>query len=287
MTLTLTRHRDVTAILVDQRFDVLTAPPAPHGLAWLRGAVARFSRGADHTRRRDLATTLLPPPARLRAAAAALAAGSEVAPPAVPVTALAAALGARRPVHEPVATVTPGYFGRVQTGLSEMDTAVADLVAAFGGEPTERVAAAIGLLVQAHDATGGLVTRALAALGQPPGNAPTTERDGQPPHPADRIAAVLAETLRVDPPVPTMRRECLVDHDHPGLGRVAAGTVVVLDLAAANRDPDVFADPDRFDPGRPSLDQVLTFGFGPRACPGRDHALALARGTIEGVLSRG
>jgi len=284
MTLTLTRHADVTALLTDPRFDVPTAPPAPHGLAWLRGAVSRFSRGDRHTHRRGLATALLPPAAPLRAAAAARAADPRATPPDVPVTVLAAALGVRRPVHEQVARMTPGYFGRVQTGLSEMDAAVEDLVAAFGGERTERVAAAIGLLVQAHEATAGLVTRALAVLRQ---KAATTEPGSRHPHPVGPIAAVLAETLRYDPPVPTMRRECLVDHDHPRLGRVAAGEVVVLDLAAANRDPDVFTDPDRFDAGRPNLDQVLTFGSGPRACPGRDHALALALGTVEGVLSRG
>jgi hypothetical protein len=285
MTLTLTRHADVAAILTDRRFDVPTAPPAPHGLAWLRGAVSRFSRGDRHAHRRGLATALLPPAPPLRAAAAACAADPRATPQDVPVTVLAAALGARRPVREQVAVVTPGYFGRAQTGLSDMDSAVEDLVAAFGGERTERVAAAIGLLVQAHEATGGLVTRALAAL-RPPGAA-TSELQSQHPHPAARITAVLAETLRFDPPVPAMRRECLVDHDRPGLGRIPAGTVVVLDLAAANRDPDVFADPDRFDAGRPNLDQVLTFGFGPRSCPGRDHALALALGTVEGVLGRG
>jgi len=283
MTLTLTRYRDVTAILADRRFDVPAAPPASHGLAWLRGAVSRFSRGALHARRRELATALLPPPAQLRAAAARLAADPDATPQNVPVTVLVEALGARKPVPEQVAVVTPGYFGRVQARLSDVDTsadgldaidaAVEDLVAAFGGGRTEQVAAAIGLLVQAHEATGGLVTRALAALHHQPPTAP--------------LAAVLAETLRYDPPVPTMRRECLVDHDRPGHGRITAGTVVVLDLAAANRDPEVFADPDRFDAGRPNLDRVLTFGSGPRACPGRDHALALALGTIEGVRSRG
>src|SRR5690606_4793228 len=88
MTLTLTRYRDVTAILADRRFDVPAAPPASHGLAWLRGAVSRFSRGALHARRRELATALLPPPAQLRAAAARLAADPGATPQNVPVTVL-------------------------------------------------------------------------------------------------------------------------------------------------------------------------------------------------------
>src|SRR5690606_29789157 len=104
----------------------------------------------------------------------------------------------------------PGYFGNVQNGLSDMDAAVDELVAVFGGEQSDDVAARIGLLVQAHDATGGLVTRVPAARHRLA---------------AGPLAAVLLETLRHDPPVPTLRRECLVDHDRPGHGRMPAGAV--------------------------------------------------------------
>lgn len=270
MTVTLTRHAEITAVLADPRFDVLAAPAAPHGLAWLRGAVSRFSRGAVHARRRALAVAALAeiPPARLRAAARALAEHGEAEPRDVPVTALAAALGATRPVTEAVAAVTPGYFGGVPNGQSGVDEAVRELIEAFGGEATEATAARIGLLVQAHDATGTLVTNALATLRERALDAP--------------LEAVLAESVRHDPPVPVLRRECLVDHESG-----PRGTLVILDVAAANRDPDVFVDPDRFDPRRPRLGDALTFGAGPRACPGREHALALAAGTVEGVVRHG
>lgn len=69
-----------------------------------------------------------------------------------------------------------------------------------------------------------------------------------------------------------------------GLPDLPAGTVLVLDLAAANRDPAAFADPDTFDTCRTDLDRVLTFGVGLRPCPGRDHALALAVGVVDAVL---
>lgn len=53
-----------------------------------------------------------------------------------------------------------------------------------------------------------------------------------------------------------------------------------LNIAAANRDPEVFADPGTFDPER-SGPPALTFGAEPRICPGRNHALALAAGVLD------
>jgi hypothetical protein len=71
------------------------------------------------------------------------------------------------------------------------------------------------------------------------------------------VDGLLERTLRERPPV-------------PGTRRVAPdGTVVALDFAEANRD------------GRPPV----TFGWGPRACPGAEHALALAAGAIEAALA--
>jgi cytochrome P450 len=48
---------------------------------------------------------------------------------------------------------------------------------------------------------------------------------------------------------------------------IAADERIVLRLAAANRDPAVFADPDRFDPGRRGPAH-LSLGFGLHACAG-------------------
>jgi hypothetical protein len=275
--ITLTRHGEISALLADARFDVVAAPPATRGLAWLRGAVSRFSRAAAHDHRRRTAAEALVAvrPTDLRAAAASLAGEHERRPRDVPLIVLARALGARRPVLDQVAMLTPGYFGRTEAtteATSEADDLVEDLIDTFGGGYDEVTAGRIGLLVQAHDATGRLVENALTAV----------QRWG----PGTSTAAAVAETLRHDPPVPMLRRECLVDHDGPGGQTIPAGSVIILDVAAANRDPIVFASPDRFDPTRPNLDQVLTFGTGLRPCPGRSHAMALAIGTIEGVLDR-
>jgi cytochrome P450 len=43
---------------------------------------------------------------------------------------------------------------------------------------------------------------------------------------------------------------------------------VRISICAANRDPSVFADPDRFDSSRPNLRSQLTFATGPHMCIG-------------------
>ncbi|GIF41454.1 cytochrome P450 [Actinoplanes xinjiangensis] len=72
---------------------------------------------------------------------------------------------------------------------------------------------------------------------------------------ADRtlIAHALAETLRYSPPVQMIIRQPAADVELSG-GTVPAGATVVCLIAAANRDPRHYTDPDRFDLTRPDLD---------------------------------
>ncbi|MBB5079637.1 hypothetical protein [Nonomuraea endophytica] len=108
----------------------------------------------------------------------------------------------------------------------------------------------ITVLLQAHASTAALIANARA------------HDDGVTP-----IEDLLHETLRHDPPLKRTRR-----------------VGVEIDLVAANRDPDVFPDPDRFDPSRGRTPH-LTFGHGVRPCPAAAHALAIAAGYLEGNRS--
>lgn len=283
---TVTRHADVRAVLANPRFAV---PPVPTdapavSVAWLRAQVARFSTGAVHERRRALAVAELdrisPVTLRRRAAERAAAVLSEATgrpadrlaavARAVPVGVLAEALGVTAGVVDEVAVVARGYHPGTDAGPAG-DDAVAHLVEVCGGMPDEATAARIGLLVQACDATAGLIGNAVTATPR--------SRVGAP------IRAILAETLRHDPPVRAIRRMA-VEPAHISSTKVAAGCLVHLDLAAANRDPAVFADADRFDPARSEKDRHLTLGAGLRPCPGSDHAFAIATGVFE-AASRG
>jgi cytochrome P450 len=60
--------------------------------------------------------------------------------------------------------------------------------------------------------------------------------------------------------------------------KIPRGNLVVIYLAAANRDPSVFADPHRFDIERPNAGRHLAFSGGRHFCLGA--ALARAEGEV-------
>jgi cytochrome P450 len=90
--------------------------------------------------------------------------------------------------------------------------------------------------------------------------------------------AFVAELLRYDPPV-----HAGTDRWRPEAGElcgvpVPAGSRAMALIAAANRDPRKFADPDRFDPARPDGGSLVSFGAGPHYCLGA--ALARQEATV-------
>ncbi|MEV4490863.1 cytochrome P450 [Micromonospora coxensis] len=281
VTWTVTRHADVRAALVDPAFAVPRVAPGPPGtFAWLRASVARFSGPGRHPSRRAATRTLLTgldpdllarEAARLTAAALDRRAGSPD-PPArlardVPLRVLAARLGLADPAAAvpAVAVVAAAYQpGADPAAVRRADDAVADLVANCPTGPDESTAHRIGLLVQACDATAGLIDAAIRRARSLPATVSTPD--------------LLGEVLRLDPPVRATRRIATVAAVLAGRP-IPAGAVLLLRFDAANRDPAVFPDPDRFTPGRPAL----TFGAGAHGCPGDRHALALAAGVV-GVL---
>ncbi|QNK79915.1 cytochrome P450 [Nakamurella sp. PAMC28650] len=90
-----------------------------------------------------------------------------------------------------------------------------------------------------------------------------------------RASAVAEEVLRFDPPVQQTARVLLTATGPVELAGVPVprGQWVLLMLAAANRDPAVFADPDRFDITRSNAADHLAFSGGIHYCLGA----ALAR----------
>lgn len=87
----------------------------------------------------------------------------------------------------------------------------------------------------------------------------------------------VEEILRLEPPVQLTARVALKDIELAA-GRIDRGELVVVYLAAANRDPSVFPDPHRFDIERANAGRHLAFSAGRHFCLGA--ALARAEGEV-------
>jgi len=67
---------------------------------------------------------------------------------------------------------------------------------------------------------------------------------------------------------------------------VPTGSILMTMNAAANRDPRVFEDGDRFDAKRSNARRNIAFGHGEHFCPGASLARAEARISFERLLAR-
>ncbi|MFF4559717.1 cytochrome P450 [Streptomyces sp. NPDC001435] len=99
-------------------------------------------------------------------------------------------------------------------------------------------------------------------------------------------ATVLDELLRYIPHRSTvgLARIALEDVDVRGV-RIGAGEPVYVSYLAANRDPEVFPDPDRIDPDR-DPNPHLAFGNGPHRCTGAVLGRLQTELLIDAVLDR-
>jgi cytochrome P450 len=144
----------------------------------------------------------------------------------------------------------------------------------------ELLSSAFQLLQGGHVTTLGFIVNAVHVLLREPG---LRQRLGQEP---DLVESWLDELLRVEPPMTmatvrfTTRPVRIDDVTIPG-----GGEAVIVALAAANRDPDQFQDPDLFDPERKSPGH-LSFGFGPHHCLGRRLARVEAAVALRVLLTR-
>jgi cytochrome P450 len=71
-----------------------------------------------------------------------------------------------------------------------------------------------------------------------------------------------------------------------GGAAIHRGDLVRVSVAAANRDPSAFADPDRFDVRRENARQHLAFARGPHVCIGMHLARLEADTAVRRLLER-
>lgn len=99
-----------------------------------------------------------------------------------------------------------------------------------------------------------------------------------------RLDAAIDEVLRIDDPFIASRR-IATRAARIGDVEVAAGDRVHLSWVDANRDPEVFGDPDVFDPER-NGPHNLVYGTGIHVCPGRPLATMELRASPARSWSR-
>ena len=98
------------------------------------------------------------------------------------------------------------------------------------------------------------------------------------------IPAAVEEFMRFDSPVQTDFRRVLADCEVNGFPVRKRDNIVVL-LGAANRDPEMFENPDRLDVGRDQRSH-LSFGRGIHHCIGAPLARLEGRIVLEMLLER-
>lgn len=122
------------------------------------------------------------------------------------------------------------------------------------------ISTAILILVAGHETAVNLIGNAWLTLMRHPDELDRLRAD------PGRAPRVVEEVMRYDPPVQLVSRKTLSAIDIAGT-TIPEGEAVVLMLAAGNRDPAAFPDPDRFDPGRVGT-RHLGFGGGLHYCVG-------------------
>ena len=135
------------------------------------------------------------------------------------------------------------------------------------------------LLIGGLHTTAYLMTNAMRLLAEHP-----DQRRRLRDEPA-LIGRMLEETIRLESPVQWVPRVTTERTTVAGTEIPAGASVLVL-LAAANRDPEVFADPERFDVDRPDAKDHVGWGRGIHFCLGAPLARHEARIAFERLLSR-
>lgn len=104
---------------------------------------------------------------------------------------------------------------------------------------------------------------------------------------ADRrlVERFLEESLRLESPTQGLYRVVAVDTELAGV-RLAAGSVVHVRYAAANRDERMFPDPDRVDLDRPNGRRHMAFSLGEHHCPGSGLSRLEQKLAIDSLLDR-
>ena len=191
---------------------------------------------------------------------------------------------AARARREQAVNALSNYIGtlvqhhRQQPGDDLLSRMATDTSPAGRMTDAELIATGNLLLIAGHETTVNLLNNGVLTLLRHPR---VLDRVRTEP---DLIPAAVEELLRLEPPVHFLRRTTLDEIEVAGT-RIPEGVLVLLAIAAGNRDPARFADPDRFDLDRRD-NQHLGFGSGIHACFGAPLARIEAHIAFNQLVQR-
>ncbi|MGZ4187285.1 MAG: cytochrome P450 [Solirubrobacteraceae bacterium] len=143
----------------------------------------------------------------------------------------------------------------------------------------EIVSNAAVLLFGGIETTEGMIANAVLALLERPEALARVRRE------PDLLDAAIEESLRLEPAAAVVDRYAVGDVELGGVA-IGGGELVRVSIAAANRDPAAFTDPDRFDLERANSGRHLAFAHGPHVCVGVHLARLEARTALSILLNR-
>lgn len=154
---------------------------------------------------------------------------------------------------------------------------LAEAAARGGLAAGEAVSNAAVLMFGGIETTEGMITTALLHLLTSPAQLRLVSAD------PGLVPAAVEESVRLEPAAAMVDRYATRDVRLGG-AEIRAGDLVSVSIAAAGRDPAVFADPGAFDVRRPNSRQHLAFARGPHFCLGAHLARLEAECAIRAVL---
>lgn len=135
------------------------------------------------------------------------------------------------------------------------------------------------LLVAGNETTTKLLTESMRLIAETPGEWEKLRAD------PSRAPMMVEEALRLTTPTQGMFRIATKEHELEGV-RIPEGARIVIVFASANRDTELYEDPDTFCPERDNLRDHLAFGKGIHFCLGAALSRLEGRVALEELSRR-